>query len=163
VICDRGQLAIHGHRNGFGMLHRHPMLGMEFAAYHKLWWLAGVDHMHVNGIANKFWESDDSVVQSISACLSDSLPGQRCLPVVSSGQTGLQAPETFRRTQTTDLLYQAGGGIMAHPSGVAAGVRALQQAWEAAVRGMSLQQFAKDHTELAEQLAKFGNDGSSPS
>ena len=68
-IRDIGQLAIHGHRNGWGMLNRHPLLGIEFPAYQKLWRLAGVDQIHVNGIQNKFWESDDSVVQSIEACL----------------------------------------------------------------------------------------------
>src|SRR5207302_6846949 len=69
AICDRGDLVIHGHRNGWGMLTRCPSLGMDFAAYQKIWRLAGVDQLHVNGIANKFWESDDSVVRSIEACL----------------------------------------------------------------------------------------------
>ena len=68
-ICDQGQLAIHGHRNGWGMLTRHPLLGIDFRAYQKIWRLAGVDQLHVNGIQNKFWESDDSVVNSIEACL----------------------------------------------------------------------------------------------
>jgi ribulose-bisphosphate carboxylase large chain len=69
-------------------------------------------------------------------------------------------PETWRRTKTIDLLYQAGGGIMAHPMGPAAGVRALHQAWEAAVEGVSLEQYAKSHPELAGQIAKFGKEGS---
>jgi ribulose-bisphosphate carboxylase large chain len=155
-ICDLGELAIHGHRNGWGMLNRHPWLGIEFPAYQKLWRLAGVDQLHVNGIANKFWEDDDSVVRSIASCLDATLLNKRVLPVVSSGQTGLQAPETFRRTQTIDLLYMAGGGIMAHPSGPAAGVAALRQCWEAAVAGVSLEQFARTHSELREQLEKFG-------
>jgi ribulose-bisphosphate carboxylase large chain len=155
-ICDQGALAIHGHRNGWGMLNRHPFLGIEFPAYQKLWRLAGVDQIHVNGIANKFWESDDSVVKSIEACLKPMLGGYSILPVVSSGQTGLQAPETFRRTKTVDLLYMAGGGIMAHPSGAPAGVRALQQAWQAAVSGITLEDFARTHSELKQQLEKFG-------
>ena len=120
-ICDAGALAIHGHRNGWGALNRHPFLGIEFPAYQKIWRLAGVDQIHVNGIANKFWESDDSVVRSIEACLKPLLGGMPVLPVVSSGQWGGQAPETFRRTKTIDLLYMAGGGIMAHPDGPAAG------------------------------------------
>jgi ribulose-bisphosphate carboxylase large chain len=155
-ICDQGALAIHGHRNGWGMLNRHPFLGIEFPAYQKLWRLAGVDQIHVNGIANKFWESDDSVVRSIESCLKPMLGGFSILPVVSSGQTGLQAPETYRRTKTIDLLYMAGGGIIAHPSGAPAGVRALQQAWEAAVDGIPLEDFAKTHIELRQQLEKFG-------
>ena len=111
-ICDRGELAIHGHRNGWGMLTRHPMLGMEFTAYQKLWRLVGVDQLHVNGIQNKFWEPDDSVVRSIEACSAPMLGGYEILPVVSSGQWGGQAVETYRRTRTIDLLYLAGGGIM---------------------------------------------------
>ncbi len=154
-IADRGQLAIHGHRNGWGAINRCPSLGMEYAAFQLVYRLAGVDQLHVNGIANKFWESDDSVVASIEACLTP-LNGSRVLPVVSTGQTGLQAPETYRRTKTIDFLYQAGGGIMAHPSGPAAGVVALKQAWEAAVLGIPLDQYAKTHAELAKQIKMFG-------
>ena len=158
-ICDLGVLAIHGHRNGWGALNRHPLLGMEFAAYQKLWRLAGIDQIHVNGIANKFWESDDSVVRSIESCLKPLLGGMLALPVVSSGQWGGQAPETFRRTRTVDLLYMAGGGIMAHPDGPAAGVRSLQTWWEAAVEGLTMEQAAAKYPELGKSLAKFGRKG----
>ncbi|MEA5405208.1 ribulose-bisphosphate carboxylase large subunit family protein [Arcicella sp. DC2W] len=156
-ICDQGVLAIHGHRNGWGMLTRHPLLGIDFRAYQKLWRLAGVDQLHVNGIQNKFWESDDSVVASIEACLKPMLGGYEVLPVVSSGQWGGQAPETYRRTKTTDLLYMAGGGILAHPMGPAAGVTALQQAWQAAVDGLDIEGAAKIYPEFAKSVEKFGS------
>lgn len=155
-ICDQRQLAIHAHRNGWGMMTRHPLLGIDFRAYQKLWRLAGVDQLHVNGIQNKFWESDDSVVASIKACLQPMYDHQPVLPVVSSGQWGGQAPETYRRTKTVDLLYMAGGGIMAHPMGAAAGVVALQQAWQAAVDGLSVEQAAGKYTEFAESVKQFG-------
>jgi len=156
-ICDLGALAIHGHRNGWGALNRHPWLGLEFPAYQKLWRLAGVDQIHVNGIANKFWESDDSVVRSITACLEPFLGGFSILPVVSSGQWGGQAPETYRRTRTVDLLYLAGGGLMAHPHGPAAGLRSLQKWWEAAVEGLTAQQAVAKYPELKPSLEKFGS------
>jgi ribulose-bisphosphate carboxylase large chain len=155
-ICDNGQLAIHGHRNGWGMLNRHPLLGIEFPAYQKLWRLAGVDQLHVNGIQNKFWESDDSVVRSITSCLDPTPLDRPILPVVSSGQWGGQAFETYRRMQTTDLLYMAGGGIMAHPGGAAAGVMALQQAWEGAVNGLTLEDAAGQYPEFGQSVEKFG-------
>jgi 3-oxoisoapionate-4-phosphate transcarboxylase/hydrolase len=155
-ICDQRQLAIHAHRNGWGMMTRHPLLGIDFRAYQKLWRLAGVDQLHVNGIQNKFWESDDSVVASIKACLQPMYDHQPVLPVVSSGQWGGQAPETYRRTETVDLLYMAGGGIMAHPMGAAAGVVALQQAWQAAVDGFSVEQAAATYKEFAESVKQFG-------
>lgn len=154
-VCDIGKLAIHGHRNGWGMLTRHPLLGIDFTAYQKLWRLAGVDQVHVNGIQNKFWESDDSVVRSIQACLTPMAGGFSVLPVVSSGQWGGQAFETWRRTKTVDLLYMAGGGIMAHPMGPAAGVNALQQAWKAAVDGLQLEDAVSTYPEFAESFQKF--------
>lgn len=156
-LCDRGQLAVHAHRNGWGMLNRHPLLGMEFPAYQKLWRLVGVDQLHVNGLANKFWETDDSVVRSIAACQSPEPLGRPLLPVVSSGQWGGQAPETWRRTRTVDLLYMAGGGIQAHPDGAAAGVRSLQLWWEAAVEGLNADAAVAKYPLLAKSRAKFGS------
>ncbi len=78
------------------------------------------------------------------------------MPVVSSGQWGGQAPETLRRTGTQDLIYVAGGGIMAHPGGPAEGLRGIQQAWEAAALGVPLEEYAIDHQALRQTLAKFG-------
>ncbi|WP_308992238.1 ribulose-bisphosphate carboxylase large subunit family protein [Mariniflexile litorale] len=155
-VCDFGELSIHGHRNGWGMLNRHPLLGINFPAYNKIWRLAGVDQMHVNGIKNKFWESDDAVVRSIKSCHTPFLNNESVIPVVSSGQWGGQAFETYKRTQTTNLLYMAGGGIMAHPSGPAGGVRALHQAWDSAVKGMTLEETAKQYKEFGESVVKFG-------
>jgi ribulose-bisphosphate carboxylase large chain len=155
-IMNQKQLAIHAHRNGWGMMTRHPLLGIDYKAYQKIWRLAGADQMHVNGIQNKFWESDDSVVASIEACLTKMFDHKMVVPVVSSGQWGGQAFETYRRSKTVDLLYMAGGGIMAHPMGAAAGVVALQQAWKAAVDGLTLEEAAKQHKEFAAAVGKFG-------
>ena len=156
ALRRRCALPIHGHRNGWGMLTRHPSLGIEFAAYQKLWRLAGVDHLHVNGIRNKFWEPDDSVLRSIKACLAPMLGGFHAMPVISSGQWGGQAPDTYAHAQTVDLMYLAGGGMISHPGGPASGCRAIRQAWEAAVQGISLEEYAKEHVELAQSLQKFG-------
>jgi ribulose-bisphosphate carboxylase large chain len=152
----RCQVPIHGHRNGWGMLTRCPALGMEFTAYQKLWRLAGVDQIHVNGLQNKFFESDESVVRSIKACLQPLFGDDPVMPVVSTGQWGGQAPETYRLTQTLDLMYLAGGGILGHPGGPAAGVAAIRQAWEAAAAGIELANYARDRPELRESLAYFG-------
>lgn len=151
------QLPIHGHRNGWGMYGRHPLLGVAYPAWQKLWRLAGADHLHVNGLQNKFWEPDDSVVRSIKSCLTPIFrPDDIAMPVVSSGQWGGQAPETFRQAGTTDLIYVAGGGIMAHPMGPAAGLRGLQQAWDAAVRNIPLETHAATHPELRATIDTFG-------
>jgi ribulose-bisphosphate carboxylase large chain len=50
----------------------------------------------------------------------------------------------------------AGGGIMAHPLGPAAGVTALRLAGEAAVQGVTLAEYAQTRPELRHQIEKFG-------
>jgi len=160
VLRAHSQLVIHGHRNGWGMLGRSPALGMSFVVFQKLWRLAGIDHTHVNGLRNKFCESDESVIASARACLTPMFPaphpGCEVMPVFSSGQSARQAPDTFKALGSTDLIYAAGGGIMGHPMGVAAGVRSLQQAWEAATLNIPLETYAASHPELRAALSLFG-------
>jgi ribulose-bisphosphate carboxylase large chain len=85
------------------------------------------------------------------------VPGRGCevMPVFASGQTVRQAPATFAALSSTDLIFAAGGGIMAHPGGIAAGVRAIQQAWEAALAGTPLDVYAAQKQELREALGAF--------
>ncbi|GGX98297.1 ribulose bisphosphate carboxylaseoxygenase large subunit [Litchfieldella qijiaojingensis] len=153
------RLAIHGHRAGWGLYSRSPYIGMSFIAYQKLWRLAGVDHIHVNGLRNKFSEPDDSVIASARGCLTPMFeppaPGCEVMPVFSSGQTALQAVDTYRAIGSTDLIFCAGGGIMAHPGGIASGVKSLRQAWDAAVQGVTLEDYAAEHLELAQALEAF--------
>jgi ribulose-bisphosphate carboxylase large chain len=160
ALRRQSQLCIHGHRNGWGMLGRSLAIGMSFVAFQKLWRLAGIDHTHVNGLNNKFCESDESVIASARACLTPMFPapspGCEVMPVFSSGQSAKQAPGTYAALGSTDLIFAAGGGIMAHPHGPAAGVRSLQQAWEAAVQHIDLTTYAATHPELKSALAMFG-------
>lgn len=134
------QLPIHAHRAGWGYLNRSPALGWDYAPWQKLWRLAGADHMHVNGLANKFSEPDDSVIAAARAVLAPLWPEapMTAMPVFSSGQTGLQAAGTHAALGCADLIHTAGGGIFGHPQGVAAGVTAMREAWEAAMTGEPL-------------------------
>ncbi|NND05845.1 MAG: ribulose 1,5-bisphosphate carboxylase [Saprospiraceae bacterium] len=151
------QLPVHGHRNGWGMLTRCDVLGMDYPAYQKIWRLAGVDHMHTNGIRNKFCESDESVIRSIRSCLAPFADLRSPMPVLSSGQWAGQTVDTFAAIDSTDLMYLCGGGIVGHPAGMEAGVKSIIQGWEAALSGKSLEEYAKDHVELEEALAFFSN------
>ena len=154
ALRKHSTLPIHAHRAGWGYLNRSPVLGWEFSAWQKIWRLTGVDHLHVNGLRNKFSESDASVIaagRSVSFPLFEHAP-MKAVPVFSSAQTGLQAHDTFNAVGHADLIVTAGGGIFGHPDGVAAGVSALRQAWEAAESGVDLKTYARAHQELARAL-----------
>lgn len=151
-------LALHGHRNGFGALSRSPLLGISFGAYQVLWRLAGVDHMHVHGLEGKFAQPDAEVIDGARDCLTPLAEGldDVVLPAFSSGQWAGTAPVTWNAIGTSDLLFMAGGGIMAHPDGPAAGVASIRQAWDAVQAGTDLEAHAGSHPELRRALDFFG-------
>lgn len=158
-LRKRSGLVLHAHRNGWDILTRHPGLGMDFKVWQQFWRLLGVDQFQINGIRVKYWEPDESFVASFEAVSTPLFSKTDSpLPVVGSGQWGGQAPDTYNRTgKTVDLMYLCGGGIVSHPAGAGAGVKAVRQAWEAAVAGIPLETYAREHQELAQSIATFAN------
>ncbi|WP_373979571.1 ribulose-bisphosphate carboxylase large subunit family protein [Achromobacter sp. JD417] len=152
-------LALHGHRNGFGALSRHPLLGIGFQAYQTLWRLAGVDHMHVHGLQGKFSQEDSEVVDSARDCLASLTPGidDAVMPAFSSGQWAGTVPATWAAVRSDDLLFMSGGGILAHPDGPAAGVQSIRQAWHAVRDNQTQQDYARNAPELQRALEFFGS------
>lgn len=158
-LRKRSGLVLHAHRNGWDVLTRHAGLGLEFSVWQQFWRLLGVDQFQINGIRVKYWEPDASFIRSYEAVTTPLFsPDDVALPVIGSGQWGGQAPDTIKATGgSTDLLYLCGGGIVSHPGGPGAGVTAVKQAWEAAVAGVALADYAREHVELAQSIEKFAD------
>lgn len=154
AIRRHAQVPLHAHRAGWGYLSRSPALGWDFRPWQMLWRLAGADHLHVNGLRNKFSESDEVVTQAARSVQEPLFTDHHmpAVPVFSSAQTGLQAHDTYAALGNDDLIVTAGGGIFGHPQGVAAGVTALRDAWEAARSGQSLQAAAAERPALRSAL-----------
>ncbi|MCZ4290691.1 RuBisCO large subunit C-terminal-like domain-containing protein [Hoeflea alexandrii] len=155
-------LAIHAHRNGFGAMSRHPLLGIAFDAYQAMYRLAGVDHMHVHGIGGKFVDAADEVEAAARRCIvplaaDGTDPDDRVMPAFSSGQWAGTLPRTFEAVGSPDFLFMAGGGILAHPRGPTAGVQSLRQAWDAIGSGQTLNAWARKAPELGAALDFFGS------
>lgn len=151
-------LPIHGHRNGWGLFYRSPMMGIDYRVYQTIWRLAGADHMHVNGLRNKFAEAGESSIASARACLTPLAVDKPYLamPVFSSGQWAGQTVETYKALGSADVIYACGGGIVGHPGGVAAGVESVRAGWEAALAGETLAERAQRSPALATALNFFG-------
>ncbi|RCV88625.1 RuBisCO large subunit C-terminal-like domain-containing protein [Billgrantia montanilacus] len=148
-------LAIHGHRNGFGAFARHPALGIDFSAYQVLYRLAGIDHLHVHGMGGKFADLTEEVAHAAKLSLQPlGHSDDRVMPVFSSGQWAGTLPTTLMETGSADFMFLAGGGILAHPDGAAAGVRSLREAWDAIQAGEALE--APGRPALAAALDFFG-------
>ena len=61
----------------------------------------------------------------------------------------------YAQLRSVDLMHLAGGGIIGHPQGVAAGVDSMREGWEAAVAGIDLQTYAASHPALAAAIEQF--------
>ncbi|WP_127819384.1 RuBisCO large subunit C-terminal-like domain-containing protein, partial [Microbacterium sp. CPCC 204701] len=133
------EVPIHGHRAMLGAFSRSDQVGIGFRAWQKLARLAGADHLHTNGISNKFYETDAEVLDSIAAVREPLLGLTPTVPVLSSGQWGGLAHATYSAVGTADLLVLAGGGIHGHPDGAAAGVASMREAWESAATGEAVE------------------------
>ena len=78
------------------------------------------------------------------------------MPVFSSGQWAGQIPDTYKALGSSDFLYLAGGGIMAHPGGPREGVESLKEAWDAASQNITLETYAQTHPALHAAVKTFG-------
>ncbi|MBN9116061.1 MAG: ribulose 1,5-bisphosphate carboxylase, partial [Pandoraea sp.] len=127
--------------------------------------LAGVDHMHVHGLQGKFAQGDEEVIESAHDCYAplavdaaeQDIARDQVMPAFSSGQWAGTVPATWRAVGRDDLLFMAGGGILAHPDGPAAGVQSLRDAWAAVRAGQSLEAASRDAPALAAALRFFGH------
>ena len=65
-LRGHAEVPIHGHRTMFGSIGRSDQVGIAFRAWQKIARLSGADHLHTNGISNKFYESDEQVLRAIA-------------------------------------------------------------------------------------------------
>jgi ribulose-bisphosphate carboxylase large chain len=155
-LRNHAEVPIHGHRAMLGATARSEQIGIAFRAWQKLARLSGADHLHTNGISNKFYESDEQVLAAIQDVRTPLLGITPTVPVLSSGQWGGLAHATYAAVQTTDLLVLSGGGIHGHPDGAAAGVASMRDAWASAERGESVEDAFTASAALRRAAERFG-------
>ncbi len=154
-LAEYSQVPIHCHRDFAPSWSRSPHLGISAQLLTKLYRLCGADQIHCGAISGKLYETDEEVLENLGECVSDwSL--DTALPVSSGGQWAGKTPINFRKIGNVDFLHLSGGGIYAHPDGAQAGARSVRQAWDATLSNVKLEEYAKDHQELARAIEHFG-------
>jgi len=89
------------------------------------------------------------------ALLSDKLSLRTTMPVPSAGIHPGLVP-LILRDFGREVVVNAGGGVHGHPQGAAAGGRAFNQAIDATLQGISLQEYALTHPELHAAIDIWG-------
>ncbi|MBU4240798.1 MAG: ribulose 1,5-bisphosphate carboxylase [Actinobacteria bacterium] len=77
------------------------------------------------------------------------------MPMPSGGITPVNVPDAVRELGN-EVMIGSGGGIHAHPEGPVAGAKAFRQAIDASMKGVPLEEAAKENRELGISLGIWG-------
>ena len=167
-VCDELGLAIHAHRAFHAAFDRNLDHGISMKVIAEIARMQGVDQLHIGGLG-KLAGGKTEVKNNYIKCYSSSNQGDfevleqnwnEIKPVLSVCSGGLH-PGIMHRLMdllSTDIVVQAGGGVLGHPKGTQSGAKALRQAIDAYMQGVNIQNYAKNHQELAEALALWGDE-----
>jgi ribulose-bisphosphate carboxylase large chain len=147
---------VHVHRTMHGAITRNPEHGIAMRPIARIVRMLGGDQLHTGTVSGKM-SHDVSELLGDNAALTAPYYGLKpTFPVASGGlHPGKVAAEL--KNLGTNIVLQAGGGIHGHPDGTEAGARAMRQAADAFMAGVSAEEYAKDHRELARALERWGN------
>ena len=155
TMRDAGfKLIIHAHRAGHAAYTRSHKHGINMVVLARVSRLLGVDQLHVGTAVGKMAETREEVIANKEACVEPWGDIKPVLPVASGGLHPGMVPklvEFFGK----DTVIQAGGGIHGHPDGTVKGAVALRQAVDAAMEGISLEDYARSHDELEKALTQW--------
>lgn len=148
------KLVIHAHRAGHAAFTKNPKHGIAMRVIAKVARIIGVDQLHVGTVVGKMSETKQEVLENIDALKTEMSGLKQVMPVASGGLHPRLVPalmETFGK----DFIIQAGGGIHGHKNGTVTGAKAMRQAVDATLRGISLEEYGKTHDELKTALEEW--------
>ncbi len=149
-------LIIHAHRAGHAAFTKDPRHGISMRVIAKLARVVGVDQLHVGTAVGKMSEGREEVTENAEALRGEMHGLKPVLPVASGGLHPRLVPPLME-ILGHDIVIQAGGGIHGHPDGTVSGARAMRQAVEAVMQGLSLEEYAEEHGELRRALERWGS------
>jgi len=144
-------LVIHAHRAGHAAFTKNTKHGISMKVVAKVARIIGVDQLHVGTVVGKMSETREEVSENCEALRADLYGLNEVLPVASGGLYPGLVP-ALMRFFGNDFVIQAGGGIHGHTEGTVSGARAMRQAVDATLQGVSLKEYAATHKELQEAL-----------
>ena len=80
---------------------------------------------------------------------------KKCCPIVSGGLNPVRLKPFIDVMGNVDFITTMGSGVHAHPQGTQDGAKAMVQACEAYLKGIDIEEYSKDHEELAQAIEFF--------
>ncbi len=148
-------LILHGHRAMHGAFTHNTKHGVAMLPIAKTARLAGIDQLHTGTIIGKMEGGREEVTEINKAMRKEWYGIKPTMPIASGGVYPGMLPKVIELIGT-DVIINLGGGIHGHPDGTRKGAKAALQAVEASLSGVSLEEYSKDHKELARAIDKWG-------
>lgn len=148
-------LIIHSHRAGYAALSRNPKHGISMLVIAKIARLIGTSQIHTGTANVGKMESGEEETEKINSFLKSKWFNIKPIfPIASGGLHPGSIPKLIK-ILGKDLIIQMGGGCHGHPSGTFSGAKAIKQALEATIKGISLKEAAKKSKELDMALVQW--------
>ena len=151
-VLSRGvKVPVHVHRTMHGAFTRDRSHGISMIPISRLVRMAGGTNLHTGSYLGKM-AGDREENDRCRDALRDEWYGlSPVFPVASGGvHPGNVRPNL--EGYGTDCIVQAGGGVHGHPWGTTGGAKAMVQAVEAWIAGVSEEEYARSHKELEAAL-----------
>jgi len=148
------KLVLHAHRAGHAAFTRDKGHGISMLVLARLSRLVGMDQLHIGTAEVGKMVQEDDAMKLEDALKCDWHGLKKTFPVASGGLHPGMVPELVKK-MGLDIIAQFGGGCHGHPKGTKAGAMAIRQAAEAVVRGIDLNEHAKNNDELRLALKKW--------
>jgi len=160
------KLVIHAHRAMHAAMTRNKKHGIRMIVLADFARLIGVDSLHIgtgigklegniNDIVELEQEVEESKVEETKLRLKQDWYGKKSVLAVCSGGLHPGHIPYLIRHLGRDISIQMGGGIHGNKLGTGCGAVAARQAIDAAIKGISLKEYSKEHVELKETLKQF--------
>ena len=134
---------------------RIPYFGIHSKLITKLQRLAGFDAIILPGFGKRMKTSNSEVMSNVRECLQPMGHLKKPLPVLGGSQWAGSTVQLYQKLGTIDFGVVPGRAVFEHPMGPRAGAASFRQSWEAVQKGLTLEDYSKDHPELRAAIETF--------
>ena len=156
MLRKHTQVPLVGHFDFIAAFTQVPYFGVHSKLISKLQRLVGFDVNIMAGFGERMKTSDEEVLENVDECLKPLGNLKRMLPVPAGSQWAASTGKLFKRLGTIDFGIVPGRGVFGHPMGPRAGATSLMQGWEAADKGIAIDEYAETRPELKAAIEAFG-------
>jgi len=153
---------IYAHRTMHATMTRSNCFGISMVVLAKLLRIAGADFIHCGSISKRHATQEEFIANLGDAIVNNMGMIKKSVPVISAGihpgniNAHIKFIKDMNPEYVYDVLFMVGTAVYAHPDGVKAGIKALQQAIEVSMSGKDFLKESQNLRELRRAINYFG-------